>query len=69
MAWHDRTPWAARAEQQTRVVDEIAAAVDAFRNGAASFNVTRKRIEDALDGDARVIRVPGGQQHNPEVQS
>lgn len=68
MAWHDRTPWAARAAQQTRVVDEIAAAIDTFRKGGASFNVTRKRIEDLLDGDAKVIRVPG-KQHNPEVQS
>jgi hypothetical protein len=69
MAWHDRTPWAKRAEEQTNAIDDVAAAVEAFRTGAASYQVARKRIEEALDGDTRIVRVPGRQEHNPEVQS
>jgi hypothetical protein len=69
MAWHDKTPWTVRRDQEQTVMRSIRSVVDAFDHGQVSFRKATAQIEELLNGDAaRVIRV-GHKTHQPEIES
>lgn len=68
-AWHDKTPWTVRRDQEQHLMDSIRGVVDSFGRGQVSFRKATSQIEELLNGDAaRVVRV-GHKTHKPEIES
>jgi hypothetical protein len=71
MAWHDKSPWAAKREQQEAIAkrrDKAVGIIRAFTAGELEADAALNQIVEAWTGEAdAVVRV--GNVHKPEIQT
>lgn len=70
MAWHSRSPWAAKREaEHAETVQQMRRLIETYENGGISFRRLKEAIDEVIHTDtAAVVRV-GNATHKPEVRS